>query len=146
MSRHGVFIRRKCGGLTRQTPQKTGKLKGVPLFLTFFVLHPVTPSPFPRFTLFFSSLLYLARRSTDFFWTKTAALCPVLCPPFFTLFDSINHFFLISQMIIPGSRYWNIAFGREKGEVEKDEEGIRIMKTLGENMAWLLKRLHFRSH
>ena len=57
-------------------------------------------------------------------------------------FDSINHFFLISQMIIPGSRYWNIAFGREKGEVEKDEEGIQIMKTLGENMAWLLKRIH----
>lgn len=57
-------------------------------------------------------------------------------------FDSINHFFLINQMIIPGSRYWNIAFGREKGEVEKDEEGIRIMKTLGENMAWLLKRIH----
>ena len=57
-------------------------------------------------------------------------------------FDSINHFFLISQMIIPGSRYWNIAFGREKGEVEKDEEGIQIMKVLGENMAWLLKRIH----
>ncbi len=57
-------------------------------------------------------------------------------------FDSINHFFLISQMIIPGSRYWNIAFGREKGDVEKDEEGIGIMKVLGENMAWLLKRIH----
>ena len=57
-------------------------------------------------------------------------------------FDSINHFFLISQMIIPGSRYWNIAFGREKGDVEKDEEGIGIMKVLGENMAWLLKHIH----
>ncbi|MFH1350896.1 MAG: flavodoxin family protein [Pseudomonadota bacterium] len=57
-------------------------------------------------------------------------------------FDSINHFFLITQMIIPGSRYWNIAFGREKGEVEKDKEGIQTMKVLGENMAWLLKRIH----
>jgi multimeric flavodoxin WrbA len=56
-------------------------------------------------------------------------------------FDSINHFFLINEMIIPGSSYWNIAIGREKGEVLKDEEGMRTMKTLGENMAWLLKKL-----
>ncbi len=57
-------------------------------------------------------------------------------------FDSLNHFFLINQMIIPGSMYWNISFGREKGEVEKDEEGVQIMKVLGENMAWLLKKIH----
>lgn len=57
-------------------------------------------------------------------------------------FDSINHFFLITQMIIPGSLYWNIGIAREKGEAEKDEEGIQIMKTLGQNMAWLLKKLH----
>jgi hypothetical protein len=44
-------------------------------------------------------------------------------------------------MIIPGSSYWNIAIGREKGEVENDTEGIQTMKTLGRNMAWLLKRL-----
>jgi multimeric flavodoxin WrbA len=56
-------------------------------------------------------------------------------------FDSINHFFLISQMIIPGSRYWNIGIGREKGDVEKDEEGIQTVKMLGENMAWLLKKI-----
>ena len=56
--------------------------------------------------------------------------------------DSINHFFLISQMIIPGSQYWNLGFGREKGEVEKDEEGIQIMKTLGKNMSWLLKKIN----
>ena len=57
-------------------------------------------------------------------------------------FDSLNHFFLVRQMIIPGSIYWNLGFGLEKGEVEKDEEGIQIMKTLGENMAWLLKKVH----
>ena len=55
---------------------------------------------------------------------------------------AFNHFFLISQMIIPGSRYWNLGFGREKGDVEKDEEAIQIMKTLGENMAWLLKKIN----
>ena len=57
-------------------------------------------------------------------------------------FDSINHFFLINEMIIPGSSYWNIAIGREKGEVLKDAEGIRTMKTLGENISWLLSRLN----
>ena len=57
-------------------------------------------------------------------------------------FDSLNHFFLISQMVIPGSSYWNIGIGREVGEVEQDEEGMRTMKTLGENMAWLLSKLN----
>ena len=56
-------------------------------------------------------------------------------------FDSLNHFFTISEMIIPGSRYWNMGFGREKGEVKDDAEGLEIMKTLGENMAWLLKKI-----
>ena len=57
-------------------------------------------------------------------------------------FDSINHFFLISQMIIPGSSYWNLGFGNAKGEVEKDEEAIQVMKDLGKNMAWLLKKIY----
>jgi multimeric flavodoxin WrbA len=56
-------------------------------------------------------------------------------------FDSINHFFLINEMIIPGSSYWNIGIGREKGEVLKDEEGIQTMRVLGENMAWLMERI-----
>jgi len=56
-------------------------------------------------------------------------------------FDTINHFFLINQMIVPGSCYWNFGMGRDKGEVAEDEEGLRTMKVLGENMAWLLKKL-----
>jgi len=56
-------------------------------------------------------------------------------------FDALNHFFFISEMIVPGSSYWNIGIGREIGDVEKDEEGIQTMKTLGKNMAWLLKKL-----
>ena len=57
-------------------------------------------------------------------------------------FDSINHFFLINQMIVPGSSYWNIGIGRDIGDVETDAEGIQTMKKLGQNMAWLLKKLH----
>lgn len=56
-------------------------------------------------------------------------------------FDTINHFFLISQMIVVGSSYWNIGFGREKGEVAGDEEGMKTMRQLGQNMAWLLDRI-----
>jgi multimeric flavodoxin WrbA len=57
-------------------------------------------------------------------------------------FDSINHFFLINEMIIPGSSYWNIAYGRDKGDVAKDEEGMKTMRVLGENMAWLLEKIN----
>ncbi len=57
-------------------------------------------------------------------------------------FDSINHFFLINEMIIPGSSYWNIGVAGGKGEVSNDEEGMNTMRVLGENMAWLLKRLN----
>ncbi len=57
-------------------------------------------------------------------------------------YDTINHFFLIGEMIIPGSIHWNMGFGLQKGEVENDEEGIRTMKHLGQNMAWLLKKIH----
>lgn len=56
--------------------------------------------------------------------------------------SSINYFFLIGEMVIPGSSYWNLAVGREKGEVMGDEEGIKTMRDLGRNMAWLLKKMH----
>lgn len=56
--------------------------------------------------------------------------------------DSIHHFLHITQMIVPGASYWNVGIGREIGEVEQDEEGVRNMHVLGENMAWLLKKIH----
>ncbi len=58
------------------------------------------------------------------------------------VFSSLNYFFLIGQMIIPGSSYWNIAIGREPNEVQNDNEGIQTMKTLGQNIAWLLDKIH----
>jgi multimeric flavodoxin WrbA len=56
-------------------------------------------------------------------------------------FDTINHLFLISEMVVVGSSYWNIGIGRAPGEVEGDAEGLRTMARLGENMAWALERL-----
>ena len=55
--------------------------------------------------------------------------------------DSINHMFLMSRMIVPGSTYWNFGVGREKGDVQNDEEALRNMRDLGETIAWLLKSL-----
>lgn len=56
-------------------------------------------------------------------------------------FDALNHFFLISEMIVPGSSYWNIGIGWETGDVKRDREAVQTMSTLGRNMAWLLHRI-----
>jgi multimeric flavodoxin WrbA len=57
-------------------------------------------------------------------------------------FNSMNLFLHYMQMVMPGASYWSIGIGREPGDVLKDEEGIQTMKTLGENMAWLLKKVN----
>jgi len=54
-------------------------------------------------------------------------------------FDQLNKYFLISQMVVVGSNYWNIIHGRAPGEATQDAEGLQIMQVLGQNMAWLLK-------
>jgi len=54
--------------------------------------------------------------------------------------DSINHFFMISEMIIPGSTYWNFGIGGPAGSVAEDAEGLKNMQNLGENIAWLLRQ------
>jgi hypothetical protein len=58
------------------------------------------------------------------------------------VYSSINFFFGIGQMIIPGSSYWNLALGRNPGEVLNDAEGMATFRDLGQNMAWLLKKIH----
>lgn len=84
----------------------------------------------------------VARANGDMFRRKAgAAVIAVRRAGAIHAFDSLNHFFLIGQMIIPGSSYWNIGVGRQIGEVESDDEGVKTMKDLGENMAWLLKRI-----
>lgn len=58
------------------------------------------------------------------------------------VFDAINKFFFINQMIVPGSVYWNSGIGLQPGDINNDEEGIRTMKILGQNMAWLMKKIN----
>lgn len=84
----------------------------------------------------------VAKANSDMLGRKAgAAVVAVRRGGAISVFDTINHFFTIGQMIIPGSSYWNIGIGRSEGDVEQDEEGVRTMRVLGENMAWLLKRI-----
>ncbi len=57
------------------------------------------------------------------------------------VFAEINYFFLIREMIVPGSTYWNFGIGMKPGEILNDEEGIRTFKNLGRNIIWLAERL-----
>lgn len=54
-------------------------------------------------------------------------------------FDDLNKYFLMSNMIVVGSNYWNQVHGNNKEECEKDLEGLQTMRTLGNNMSWVLK-------
>ncbi len=84
----------------------------------------------------------VAKNNGDLFKRKVgAAVVSVRRAGSTHVLSSINYFFLINQMIIPGSSYWNMAIGRNPGEVKDDAEGVRTMKTLGQNMAWLLKKI-----
>ncbi|MBP2627554.1 MAG: iron-sulfur flavoprotein [Firmicutes bacterium] len=56
--------------------------------------------------------------------------------------DTLHHFLHSKEMFLVGSTYWNMVYGREIGEVEQDKEGIANMKNIGQNMAWILKRIH----
>ncbi len=53
----------------------------------------------------------------------------------------ISYWFHILGFYMPGSTYWNIAFGREKGQVQEDEEGLRTARNFGKNVAHLVKKL-----
>ncbi len=84
---------------------------------------------------------FVARANQDMLRRKVgAAVVAVRRAGAIHAFDSINHFFLIGQMIMVGSSYWNMGFGLSKGDVEQDQEGLETMRTLGRNMAWLLKK------
>jgi len=59
-------------------------------------------------------------------------------------FDRLNKYFTILNMPVVSSQYWNMAYGQTQGQVEQDEEGMQTMRTLGRNMAWMLRQLSGR--
>lgn len=58
-----------------------------------------------------------------------------------TAVDTMNHFMLNKEMFVVGSTYWNMVYGKDIGDVRHDEEGMRNMRNLGQNMAWLMEKL-----
>jgi multimeric flavodoxin WrbA len=57
------------------------------------------------------------------------------------VYHMICNYFALNSMFMVGSSYWNMAMGRDPGDIAKDEEGIQTLKDLGRNMAWLLKKI-----
>jgi len=57
-------------------------------------------------------------------------------------FAQLMFFFMIAEMIVPGAIYWNVAFGRAKGDVLNDEEGINTIKSFGHRVAWLIRKIN----
>ena len=55
--------------------------------------------------------------------------------------DTLNHFMLFREMIVVGSTYWNMVYGKDIGDATGDDEGMANMRNIGENMAWLLRRI-----
>jgi multimeric flavodoxin WrbA len=86
---------------------------------------------------------FVSRANGDMFKYKAgAAVMAVRRGGATHAFDTINHFLHYMQMFLVGGSYWNMVYGREIGEVENDKEGMLNMKVIGENMAWLLKKIH----
>ncbi len=85
---------------------------------------------------------FVAKANQDMFRRKVGAgIIAVRRGGAIHAFDTLNHFFFINQMVVPGSSYWNIGIGLAPGDVNNDDEGIMTMMTLGVNMAWLMKKI-----
>jgi multimeric flavodoxin WrbA len=94
----------------------------------------------PETKAFIDRAGYVARANGALFARKVgAAVVAVRRCGAIHAFDTINHFFLINQMIVPGSSYWNMGIGRMEKDVVHDGEGLATMDILAANMAWLLK-------
>jgi len=85
-------------------------------------------------------LFYVSLSNGNFFRHKVgAALVAVRRSGGSSTLDSLNHYLTYSEMMLATSSYWNIIHGTSPGEAVQDAEGVQIMETLGENMAWQLK-------
>ena len=86
---------------------------------------------------------FISRRDGNAFARKIgAAVSAVRRSGEIHTLDSIQHFFLINEMVVPGSSYWNMSLSREAGDYAGDAEGVATMERLGENIVWLLTKIH----
>lgn len=86
---------------------------------------------------------FVSRRDGNAFARKVgAAVSAVRRAGGIHTLDSIQHFFLINEMVVPGSSYWNMSLALSPGDYENDEEGVGTMRRLGAHMVWLLGKLN----
>jgi multimeric flavodoxin WrbA len=89
---------------------------------------------------FLDRLFYVSLSNGNFFRHKVgAAVVAVRRTGGSSTLDTLNHYLSYSEMMLANSSYWNIIHGTVPGDANQDLEGVQIMETLGENMAWQLK-------
>ncbi|MBM7867227.1 flavodoxin family protein [Heliobacterium gestii] len=92
-------------------------------------------------TSFMDRVFYAGLRSGLFAFKPAAAIVSARRGGTTATFDQINKYFTISNMPVVSSQYWNMVHGNRPEEVRQDLEGMQTMRTLGNNMAWLLKSI-----
>ncbi|MDI3536877.1 MAG: hypothetical protein PWP16_1564 [Eubacteriaceae bacterium] len=120
--------------LVNETAQRLSEIDGI------IVGSPVYyAGPTGRVTSFLDRLFYSSSKKL----AGKPGACVVSCRRggASASFDRLNKYFTIAKMPVVSSQYWNQVHGRTPEDVLKDEEGLQIMRTLGENMAWLLKSI-----
>ena len=98
----------------------------------------------PNIKSFMDRTGYVCRQGENFFYRKVGAPIVVArrAGQNFTLAQLTFFLLLMGMIVVPGSPYWTLGFGRDIGEVEKDSEAIESISNLGRNMAWLLKKIN----
>ncbi len=85
---------------------------------------------------------YVAKGNGDLLKRKVgAAVAPARRAGAMNVLQTINNFFFINGMIVPGSTYWNLGLAKDPGDVDSDQEGVATMSELGSNIAWLIKKI-----
>lgn len=87
--------------------------------------------------------LFYSDREDRFVYKPGAAVAVSRRAGAATALDRINKYFLIKRMPVVPSQYWALAFGHNGDEVRQDAEGLQILRTLAQNMAWLLKCIDY---
>ena len=125
-----IFTDDVCNELSAKIAEADGLVVGSPVYYS---------GPNGALCALLDRVFYSASRS---FKHKPAA-CVVSCRRggASAAFDRLNKYFTISEMPVVSSQYWNAVHGHEADDVRKDLEGLQIMRTLGRNMAWLLKNI-----
>jgi multimeric flavodoxin WrbA len=125
---HCIFSGEELRGIFDQIHAADGLLLGTPVYYSGIA---------GTMKCFLDRLFYSARGSLRL--KIGASVVAVRRSGGVATFDQLNHYFLISEMLIAPSYYWNVIHGTAPGEVTKDGEGMSVLKDLANNMAWMLK-------